>query len=264
MDNKIILMILPPHSSHLTQPLDVGVFGALKKVMAAKLEPLIRTRVSWIQKVEWLSAFVQAHDSVFKPQNILGGFHSAGIFPFSPRKVLNRVSPSSPSPQLRPITPPAATPFNDAVLTSSPIDINAVRVANAAFNDLIDSGDPLPLDARHYAKCLTRASERSHASKTIMRREIEDRDSVLSARKARLSGKRQVTRGKHVLTTPEIFSEVKGAERATKQRKAVVGKKRQRGNFKDTEESSSESEVDLEGTANREIEIMDCIEVEMP
>ena len=31
MDNNILLMILPPHSSHLTQPLDVGVFGALKK-----------------------------------------------------------------------------------------------------------------------------------------------------------------------------------------------------------------------------------------
>ena len=31
IDNKILLMILPPHSSHLTQPLDVGVFGSLKK-----------------------------------------------------------------------------------------------------------------------------------------------------------------------------------------------------------------------------------------
>jgi hypothetical protein len=28
MDNNIVLMLLPPHSSHLTQPLDVGVFGA--------------------------------------------------------------------------------------------------------------------------------------------------------------------------------------------------------------------------------------------
>jgi hypothetical protein len=30
MNNRIHLMILPPHSSHLTQPLDVGVFGPLK------------------------------------------------------------------------------------------------------------------------------------------------------------------------------------------------------------------------------------------
>ena len=52
MDNNIVLMILPPHSSHLTQPLDVGVFGPLKKHMAAEVDPLIRTGISRIQKVE--------------------------------------------------------------------------------------------------------------------------------------------------------------------------------------------------------------------
>ena len=46
MDNDILLLILPPHSSHLTQPLDVEVFGSLKKHMAAKIDPLIRLGVS--------------------------------------------------------------------------------------------------------------------------------------------------------------------------------------------------------------------------
>lgn len=41
IDNNILLMILPPHSSYLTQPLDVRVFGALKKYIAAEIEPLI-------------------------------------------------------------------------------------------------------------------------------------------------------------------------------------------------------------------------------
>ena len=54
MDNNIILMILLPHSSHMTQPLDVGVFGPLKKHMAMEIDPLIRTGVPCIQKVEWL------------------------------------------------------------------------------------------------------------------------------------------------------------------------------------------------------------------
>src|SRR5205085_6600715 len=62
MNNKILLMILPPHSSHLTQPLDVGVFGALKKHMAAEIDPIVRTGVPRIQKVEWLTAFVATHD----------------------------------------------------------------------------------------------------------------------------------------------------------------------------------------------------------
>ena len=61
-----------------------------------------------------------------------------GIDPFEPRKVLERVSlPSTPPPQTRFITPPATTPFTDAVLTRSPIDMNAVRFANSVLNDLI-------------------------------------------------------------------------------------------------------------------------------
>jgi DDE superfamily endonuclease/Tc5 transposase DNA-binding domain len=36
MDNNIILAILPPHSSHLTQPLDVGVFGSLRNIWQRK------------------------------------------------------------------------------------------------------------------------------------------------------------------------------------------------------------------------------------
>src|SRR5271169_6580804 len=120
MDNDILLAILPPHSSHLTQPLDVGVFGSLKKHMAAEIDPLIRLGVTRIQKVEWLAAFVIAHYKALRTENILGGFCGTGIHPFEPTKVLNRVASPNLSIQTRSSTPPIPTnPFNDAVLTSS-------------------------------------------------------------------------------------------------------------------------------------------------
>jgi hypothetical protein len=129
IDNKILLMILPPHSSHLTQPLDVGVFGALKKHIASELYPFMRTGVARIQKVEWLTAFVAAHERALSTKNIFSGFRGTGIHPFLPTKVLHRVA-SSPSPQeeSRPSTPnPESTPFNEAVLTDSPVNFNAVK-----------------------------------------------------------------------------------------------------------------------------------------
>ena len=52
MNNNILLMILPPHFSHLTQLLDVEVFEALKKHMTSKLESLLCVGISCIQKVE--------------------------------------------------------------------------------------------------------------------------------------------------------------------------------------------------------------------
>ncbi len=45
LDNKIIPAVLGPHSSHLTQPLDVGIFGPLKKVMAREIMPILMTQV---------------------------------------------------------------------------------------------------------------------------------------------------------------------------------------------------------------------------
>src|SRR5947199_2675042 len=136
MDKNILLMILPPHSSHLTQPLDVGVFGALKKHMATEIEPLMRTGITRIQKVEWLTAFVAAHDKAVSAKNILSGFRGTGIHPFLPTKVLRRVAPSSPSPSSpsRPSTPQdPLTPFNEAVFTDSPVDFNAVQRGQCRF-----------------------------------------------------------------------------------------------------------------------------------
>lgn len=86
-------MILPPPFSHLTQPLDVGIFNPLKTWdMTAKIEPLIRTGANRVQKVEWMAAFVEVHKEAFTVRNIKGGFRGTGIHPFLPSKVLNRIS----------------------------------------------------------------------------------------------------------------------------------------------------------------------------
>ena len=82
-----------------------------------------------------------------------------------PSKVLRQVSDPTPP---RPSTPPSPTtspaPFNEAVLTSSPTDINAARAANAAFNVLLQSGEPISTPAKKYFDCLARSSEWNFAA----------------------------------------------------------------------------------------------------
>ena len=156
MRNNIVLMVLPPHSSHLTQPLDVGVFGPLKTLMASALEPLISTELHRILKAEWLSAFVEAHDGAFSVQNIEAGFHGTGIFPYNLRKVLDRVMPTiQDCIEIRPSTPTeTTTPFTQSVLTSSPLNTEEARSANAALMSQISAGGVLSTPARNYAKCV--------------------------------------------------------------------------------------------------------------
>ena len=57
MDNDIILMMLLPHSSHLTQLLDIGIFSSLKTAISAEIDPLVRIDINRIHKVEWLNAY---------------------------------------------------------------------------------------------------------------------------------------------------------------------------------------------------------------
>jgi len=50
--HRINLLLLPPYSSHILQPLDVGVFSPLKHAISAQTSRLIRSGISRIQKVE--------------------------------------------------------------------------------------------------------------------------------------------------------------------------------------------------------------------
>src|SRR5437763_6910221 len=150
MRNNIVLMVLPPHSSHLTQLLDVGVFGPLKTLMASALEPLISIELHRILKAEWLSAFVEAHDGAFSVQNIEAGFHGTGIFPYNLHKVLDRVMPIiQDCIEIRPSTPTeTTTPFTQSVLTSSPLNTEEARSANAALMSQISAGGVIFTPAR--------------------------------------------------------------------------------------------------------------------
>jgi len=223
MDNNIILMILPPHSSHMTQPLDVGVFGPLKRYMAAEIDPLIRTGIPRIQKVEWLAAFVAAHDHAVCTRNILGGFRGTGIHPFLPSKVLRRIvsAPDSADTNTttRPTTPSNnVPPFHESVLTSSPIDMNDMHRANTAVAGELDSGKPLSSPAKKFIKCQGRSVVRLYTSNSILKHDNAAKDAVICARKHRLSGKRKAIESKHIISAAELVA-IREAEEVTKQKK---------------------------------------------
>ena len=52
LDNKIIPAILDPHSSHLIQPLNIDIFGSLKKVMTREITPILMIQVHRLHKRE--------------------------------------------------------------------------------------------------------------------------------------------------------------------------------------------------------------------
>jgi hypothetical protein len=101
-DNKIVTLCMPPHSSHLLQPLDVGCFAPLKQAYGRQAEMLMRNRISHLTKTEFLPCFKAAYNAVFTPSNIQGGFRGAGLVPFDPERVITAldVKLRTPSPPL--------------------------------------------------------------------------------------------------------------------------------------------------------------------
>ena len=60
LQNRIALLILPPYTSHLLQPLDVAIFGPLKKRLTVALSYLNEVQLIRIQKHEWIEAYIKA------------------------------------------------------------------------------------------------------------------------------------------------------------------------------------------------------------
>jgi hypothetical protein len=160
----------------MTQPLDVGVFCALKRYMVNVLQPLISTGISRVQKVEWLSAYVQAQQQAFSTQNICSGFCGTGIYPLEPEKVLNCLISLPPIEDVdQPSAPPSSdVSFHDAALTSSPNDFNATTNASAKSVELVNIEQPLSTPAKRFVTCLTCGYECIHTEKCLLQRENED------------------------------------------------------------------------------------------
>jgi hypothetical protein len=90
-ENNIITLCMPPHSSHILQPLDVGCFSPLKTAYGKQIEGTMRASITHITKEDFLPAFYTAFQAAITPVNIQGGFRGAGLVPFDPEKVISQL-----------------------------------------------------------------------------------------------------------------------------------------------------------------------------
>ena len=89
--NKIIPLCLPAHSSHLTQPLDVGCFGPLKRAYGDEINELSMKFINHITKEDFLLSFKAAYFKAITADNIKGGFRGAGLIPHNPDAVISKL-----------------------------------------------------------------------------------------------------------------------------------------------------------------------------
>ena len=86
-DNGIILYCFPAHSSHILQPLDISVFGPLKKEWNKQIELFKRDFNMALTKTNFFKVFDHAWKASTKAENAIAGFRSAGLLPFNANNV---------------------------------------------------------------------------------------------------------------------------------------------------------------------------------
>jgi hypothetical protein len=68
--HNIITLGLPPHSSYLTQPLDVRCFSVLKQAYSRQIEIYIKAHINYITEVEFFLAFTAANKESITAQTL--------------------------------------------------------------------------------------------------------------------------------------------------------------------------------------------------
>ena len=115
-ENDIIAICMPAHSSHILQPLDVGCFAPLKRSYGRIVDRWMRAGVDFVDKLEFLSNYPEARSDAFTSETIQNSFRAAGLLPYHPTEVLDKVNirirtPTPPSSRGSSVLPPQ-TPIN--------------------------------------------------------------------------------------------------------------------------------------------------------
>jgi hypothetical protein len=88
---RIIVHIMPPHSTHRLQPLDVGLFSPLANAYNPELNNFMHSSLGMVDMTKRLfyPMFNKAWITAFTEKNVLHSFEKPGIFPYNPSKILH-------------------------------------------------------------------------------------------------------------------------------------------------------------------------------
>ena len=88
-EEQILVFCLPPHTTHLAQPLDKGVFSPLKQAWREVCHDyVVKNPGKVVTRFQFSSLFGQA----MTPENIMAGFRVTGVYPTDRFRILPKES----------------------------------------------------------------------------------------------------------------------------------------------------------------------------
>ena len=82
--HNITLFRLPAHSTHLTQPLNVGLFQPFKHYHTEAIDSAVRAGNVDFNKLDFLAAFQTIQAQTFTKSTIRSAWKNTGLIPYNP------------------------------------------------------------------------------------------------------------------------------------------------------------------------------------
>ena len=121
VDEKIILLCLPPHTTHILQPLDVGVFSPLASTYKRLVQRKTRLGGGYsIDKVDFLEFYKQAREQAMRSEVICSAWEKAGLHPYKPDLILDRFPPQQVENEVYNVEIRSSTPEKATLTYSGP------------------------------------------------------------------------------------------------------------------------------------------------
>ena len=163
-EKNIIPLRLAPHTTHILQPLDVGIFGPLTKAYKKRVHEHTRFGAVNISKNEFLRFYLDARREAINTQNVKSAWRATGLLPFNSAHVLEKI---------RPKTPPHASltdSFGRHINVTFTTE-HAVQTINDLVGSVVDgispSKRPQLLELGQRAEKATAEAEKARAEKVI-------------------------------------------------------------------------------------------------
>lgn len=217
-ENKIILFVLPPHTTHVLQPLDVGCFGPFEVSYNSACQTFLRrNKGRTVTSYDIGQLACSAYQNSLTPKNVSAAFKATGIFPFNPDAIdKTKLAPSKVLKTTQPEQPEEECPSQLA----EPSNVPATAPAQVDFLEEKTTDMLKTIPPRKTYKTLSKVTGGRAITEDEVRQDIQAHEESRSKK----TGKRKCT--SQDVNEPE--AKTQKAKRMTKKTQGTTTKKTQK------------------------------------